>query len=63
MDNNNAQGEYYLPDVLEILKDNNEKVGAYQLQNMDETLGVNNRVALSEATGLMQKRIDRKSVV
>ncbi len=63
VDNNNAQGEYYLPDVLEILKDNNEKIGAYQLQNMDETLGVNNRVALSEATGLMQKRINEQHMM
>lgn len=63
VDNNNAQGEYYLPDVLEILKDNNEKVGAYQLQNMDETLGVNNRVALSEATNLMQKRINEQHMM
>lgn len=60
VDNNNAQGEYYLPDVLEILKNNNEKVGAFQLDNMDEALGVNNRVALAEATAIMRKRINEK---
>jgi len=58
VDNDNAQGEYYLPDVLGILKSNNEKVGAYALDNMDESLGVNNRVALSEASKLMKKRIN-----
>jgi len=58
VDNNNAQGEYYLPDVLEILKNNNDKVDAYALDNMDESLGVNNRVALSEASILMKKRIN-----
>ena len=63
VDNNNAQGEYYLPDVLEILKDNNEKVCAYQLDNMNEALGVNNRVALSEATNLMQKRINEQHMI
>lgn len=63
VDNNNAQGEYYLPDVLEILKANNEKVGAYQLDNMDEALGVNNRVALSEASSLMRKRINEQHMI
>lgn len=63
VDNNNAQGEYYLPDVLEILKANNEKVGAYQLNNMNESLGVNNRVALSEATSLMRKRINEQHMI
>lgn len=63
VDNNNAQGEYYLPDVLEILKDKNEKVSAYQLENMDEALGVNNRVALSQASAIMKNRINEKHMV
>ncbi len=63
VDNNNAQGEYYLPDVLEILKDNNEQVGAYQLDNMDEALGVNNRVALSQATAIMRDRINETHMI
>lgn len=63
VDNNNAQGEYYLPDVLEILKENNEKVSAFQLNNMDEALGVNNRVALAEASTLMKKRINEQHMI
>lgn len=63
VDNDNAQGEYYLPDVIEILKENNEKIGAFQLENMDEALGVNNRVALSEASALMKQRINEKHMV
>lgn len=63
VDNDNAQGEYYLPDVIEILKANNEKIGAFQLENMDEALGVNNRVALSEASALMKQRINEKHMV
>lgn len=58
VDNDNVQGEYYLPDVLEILKDENEKVGAFQLNNMDESLGVNNRVALAQANEIMRNRIN-----
>lgn len=60
VDNDNAQGEYYLPDVLEILKNDYEKVGAFQLDNMDEALGVNNRVALAEASRIMRERINEQ---
>lgn len=63
VDNNNSQGEYYLPDVIEILKSNNEKVGAYRLENMDESLGVNDRVALSEATQLIRERINTQHML
>ena len=63
VDNNNAQGEYYLPDVVEILKDKKEIVSAYTLDNMDESLGVNNRVALSEATKIMKDRINTQHMI
>lgn len=58
--NENVQGEYYLPDVVEILKEKGELVSAFQLDNMDEALGVNDRVALSEANRLMKDRINEK---
>ena len=60
VDNDNAQGEYYLPDVIEILKDRQENVEAYCLENMDESLGVNDRVALSQAQRVMQTRINER---
>ncbi|MGG4038789.1 bifunctional UDP-N-acetylglucosamine diphosphorylase/glucosamine-1-phosphate N-acetyltransferase GlmU [Heyndrickxia ginsengihumi] len=56
--NNNAQGEYYLPDVIGILKSQNEVVVAYQTDNFEETLGVNDRVQLSEAERIMRRRIN-----
>ncbi|MFD2617447.1 bifunctional UDP-N-acetylglucosamine diphosphorylase/glucosamine-1-phosphate N-acetyltransferase GlmU [Terrilactibacillus laevilacticus] len=58
VNNNNAQGEYYLPDVIEILTKSSEKVAAYSIDNEDETIGVNDRVALSIAEKLMRKRIN-----
>src|SRR5699024_4228141 len=57
--NDNAQGEYYLPDVIEILKNQNETVDAYKMPNEAEGMGVNDRVALAEATLLMRQRINR----
>ncbi|GIN42270.1 MULTISPECIES: bifunctional UDP-N-acetylglucosamine diphosphorylase/glucosamine-1-phosphate N-acetyltransferase GlmU [Heyndrickxia] len=56
--NDNAQGEYYLPDVIEILKAQGEVISAYQTKDMDETLGVNDRIALSKAEKIMRKRIN-----
>lgn len=58
--NDNAQGEYYLPDVIEILKEQNEKVGAYSIDDVSEALGVNDRKALSQAEMLMRERINEK---
>ncbi len=58
--NDNAQGEYYLPDVIEIAQEEGRKVAAYQTDNFEETIGVNDRVALSQAEILMKKRINEQ---
>ena len=58
--NDNAQGEYYLPDVIELIKAVNGKVSAHVMDNMDEGLGINDRVALSQAQQLMSERINEK---
>lgn len=56
--NDNAQGEYYLPDVIEILKQQGEIVSAYISDDFSENLGVNDRVALSQAEEIMRARIN-----
>lgn len=56
--NENAQSEYYLPDVIEILQQQGEIVSAFSCDNFDETLGVNDRVALSQAEEIMRARIN-----
>lgn len=56
--NDNAQGEYYLTDVLEILRNQGDRVGAYKMPDFSESLGVNDRIALAQATKIMQKRIN-----
>lgn len=55
--NENVQGEYYLPDVIEILKQQGDIVSAYATSDFEETLGVNDRVALSQAESIMRARI------
>ncbi|GAA0439337.1 bifunctional UDP-N-acetylglucosamine diphosphorylase/glucosamine-1-phosphate N-acetyltransferase GlmU [Lentibacillus halophilus] len=56
--NDNAQGEYYLPDVIEILQNRGETVGAYQTSDFEETLGINDRKALAHAETVMKRRIN-----
>jgi bifunctional UDP-N-acetylglucosamine pyrophosphorylase / glucosamine-1-phosphate N-acetyltransferase len=58
--NNNAQNEYYLPDVIGILKSEGQIVTAFQTNDFSETLGVNDRVALAQARKIMQRRINEK---
>ncbi|MEK4227898.1 bifunctional UDP-N-acetylglucosamine diphosphorylase/glucosamine-1-phosphate N-acetyltransferase GlmU [Solibacillus sp. FSL H8-0538] len=60
VNNHNAQGEYYLPDVIEILQQQGEIVSAFVTDSFDETLGVNDRFALSQAEQLMRARINEK---
>lgn len=54
----NAQGEYYLTDVIGIFRQAGEKVGAYKLRDFNESLGVNDRVALATAERVMRDRIN-----
>ena len=56
--NDNAQGEYYLTDVIQIMKDQGDIVAAYRMSDFDESMGVNTRAALAQATKVMQKRIN-----
>src|SRR5690625_1575151 len=58
VDNNNAQGEYYLPDVIEILKAQGEKVAAFKTDDETETIGINDRVALANAGKVMKNRLN-----
>lgn len=59
LSNNNSQGEYYLTDVIGMLKEKNEKVGALVI-SYEETLGVNSRVQLAEVEAVLRKRINNK---
>lgn len=58
--NDNAQGEYYLTDVIGILRSQNEVVTAYQMDDFEESMGVNDLVALAKTRRIMQERINTK---
>lgn len=52
----NAQGEYYLPDVLEILREDGEKIWAVAADDYEQTLGINSRVQLAGAEKILRRR-------
>ena len=56
--NDNAQGEFYLTDVLEICRRAGRPVLALPCDDASECLGVNSRAQLAEATKLLQRRIN-----
>jgi bifunctional UDP-N-acetylglucosamine pyrophosphorylase/glucosamine-1-phosphate N-acetyltransferase len=61
--NENAQGEYYLTDVVGLLKSAGEVVQGYCTSDLAEAIGVNDRVALAEAERFMRERINREHLL
>lgn len=53
--NNNAQGEYYLTDVIEMAVADGFTVATNQPETVDEVLGVNNRIQLSHLERVYQQ--------
>jgi bifunctional UDP-N-acetylglucosamine pyrophosphorylase/glucosamine-1-phosphate N-acetyltransferase len=56
----NAQGEYYLPDVLPVLREGGHSVTGATIPYAEETLGVNDRVQLADVRAVAQRRINEK---
>ena len=56
---NNAQGEYYLPDTLTIIKEKGLKVDAFALEDAEDITGVNDQEQLKEAAAVILRRSGR----
>lgn len=56
--NDNAQGEYYLPDVITLVLEAGKIADAYRTDDFDEIMGVNDRVALSKAEAAYRERVN-----
>ena len=54
--NDNAQGEYYLPDAIEIIKKMGLKAAAVPMDDADQIRGVNTPEQLAEAEKIMAAR-------
>ncbi len=57
LSNDNAQGEYYLPDVLPALRAAGHSAGAYLADDLAVTMGVNNRADLAAVEAEARRRI------
>jgi len=63
LENANAQGEYYLTDMVAHFRDASLPVVAVEAADPDETLGVNSRVQLSQAATVLQRRINERHML
>ncbi len=59
----NAQGEFYLTDMISVLRSEGLAVVASTTDDPGETLGVNSRVQLAQATRVMQERINEQHML
>ncbi|MBN2231478.1 MAG: bifunctional UDP-N-acetylglucosamine diphosphorylase/glucosamine-1-phosphate N-acetyltransferase GlmU [Deltaproteobacteria bacterium] len=60
LDCNNAQGEYYLTDIVGIARGNGLPVAWLDVADNDDIKGINNRVQLGEAEAVMAARVRRR---
>ena len=54
----NAQGEYYLTDVIHILSKGGQHIGGYKSSDEIESMGISNKNDLAAMTEIVQKRIN-----
>lgn len=59
IDHDNAQGEYYITDVITILREEGSRVGAYLIEDSREIHGINSRVQLAFCQRIMRDRINQ----
>lgn len=57
---NNAQGEYYLTDIIKWANEQGLKVDAYTLKNNEEIFGINSKIHLAEASKMLNQRVINK---
>ena len=57
--NDNAQGEYYLTDLIKLARSSEIKVSAFMTRDAAEISGINSRVQLSECEALFRDRINK----
>ena len=60
IDSRNAQGEYYLTDVIQVLRVNGHSVDALVVDDPDEVRGVNDRQQLAECEAVLRQRTNNK---
>lgn len=60
LDSDNDQGELYLTDIFQIIREDGEKILTFQIPDEEEVHGINSKLQLSEAEEILRKRINEK---
>jgi len=63
IDNRNAKKEYYLTDIIAILRRENLEVQAFQADDCDIAIGINNRWELQEAQNKFNRQIQQRLIM
>lgn len=63
LSNDNQQGEYYIPDMVEICINEGFHVAIHVTEDHEETQGINNRVQLAQAEQILRRRIHKKHML
>ncbi|NLC51228.1 MAG: bifunctional UDP-N-acetylglucosamine diphosphorylase/glucosamine-1-phosphate N-acetyltransferase GlmU [Firmicutes bacterium] len=60
LSNDNAQGEYYLTDIISALVRDRYPVNAFKTPDSSDVLGINDRCQLAEVTKIMRERLNKR---
>ncbi len=60
LDNNNNQAEYYITDLVKVLKQQGKSVKALRVLDYKEASGINDRIELAEANLWLQQKINQR---
>lgn len=63
LNDQNAQQEYYLTDIVEKGIKQNKKVGAFLIQRNSEVMGINTRQDLARATQILKEKIAERHML
>ena len=58
VENDNSKQEYYHTDLVKVLSDNHHTIRAIKISDVNETMGINDRIQLASANKWLQKTIN-----
>ncbi|HHX66997.1 MAG: bifunctional UDP-N-acetylglucosamine diphosphorylase/glucosamine-1-phosphate N-acetyltransferase GlmU [Miniphocaeibacter sp.] len=58
LDQDNIQGEMYLTDIFEIIRERGDKISTFLIDDVEEVYGINSKLQLSIAQEVLRKRIN-----
>ncbi len=61
--NENAKGEYYLTDIVEIISKLNKKIGSFTIDDKYKLTGINDLFTLSEVENQVRKSVNKKHML